>query len=72
MAKLDIQHKHVMQLIARDAGPNGWAAVSNALYPILSKNIPTELMEFEPLVHGGGRARLTSNGHKVVYAMQWL
>ena len=66
--KLDIQHKHIMMLIERDAKPDGWASVSDKLYPILSKLMPAELVEFEH-----GRARLTDEGKSVLSAInKWL
>jgi len=71
MEKLEMQHKHVLKLIARDCDENGWAPVSKTLYPHLSKNIPPELAEFEKL-ETGGRARLTDKGQSVVDAMAWL
>jgi len=69
--KLDIQHKHIMRLLARDAGNNGWVPVSNALYPILSKSMPPELTEFQDSSMGK-RARLTEEGKSVLSAMKWL
>ena len=71
MEKLDIQHKHILKLINRDKDFEGWAKVSEALYPHLSQNIPKELAEFEKL-DVGGRARLTYQGQNVVDAMSWL
>jgi hypothetical protein len=71
MPKLEIQHKHILKLIARDCDEEGWAAVSETLYPYLSKNIPAELAKFEKL-STGGRARLTEEGQNVINAMEWL
>ena len=69
--KLDNGQKHILRLIARDCDDEGWTAVSEALYPHLSKNMPSELVEFEKL-EIGGRARLTEEGHNVINAMKWL
>lgn len=69
--KLDIQHKHILRLVHRDADANGWASVSNVLFPILSENMPPELVEFER-TDDGGRARLTPDGEAIVMAMSWL
>jgi hypothetical protein len=69
--KLDIQHKHILRLIERDRGEDGWAPVSAQLFPVLSKNIPEELATFEELDEGG-RARLTVEGQSVLNAMAWL
>jgi hypothetical protein len=71
MEKLDMQHKHILKLIARDSDEEGWATVSETLYPHLSQNIPEELAEFQKL-EAGGRARLTTEGQNVVDAMAWL
>jgi hypothetical protein len=71
MAKLDIQHKHILKLIDRDSGIDGWTEVSEKLYNILSSNMPTELATFEKL-ETGGRSRLTEEGASVLNAMKWL
>jgi hypothetical protein len=69
--KLSIQQKHILKLISRDSNNEGWTSVSEALFPILSKNMPKELAIFEKQ-EIGGRAKLTDNGSSVVYSMQWL
>ena len=69
--KLDHGQKHVLQLIERDAGQDGWAKVSAMLYPAISKNLPPELVECE-LIGDAGRARLTEQGKAVFAAMEWL
>lgn len=69
--KLEPQHKHVMKLIARDCGPDGWANVSEQLFPILSKNMPKELVEFSE-TDAGFKARLTVEGRGVLKAMEWF
>ena len=71
MTKLDIQHKHVLKLIARDCNADGWAKVSKTLFKMLSENIPSELVKFEEL-DNGGRAQLTKEGQGVVDALVWL
>ena len=71
MTKLDMQHKHILNLIDRDCDKEGWTTVSEPLYPVLSKNIPDELATFEKL-ETGGRARLTNEGQNVLDAMKWL
>ena len=72
MEKLDIQHKHILKLINRDKKADGWTPVSKQLFPVLSKNMPKELVEFEKSEDGGMRARLTEEGCNVVNAMAWL
>ena len=69
--KLRGEQKHIMKLIQRDRGADGWTAVSAALFPHISTNMPGELVEFEKL-KGGGRARLTKAGMDVIAAMLWL
>lgn len=69
--KLEHEHKHILKLIARDIGDDGWTKVSEVLYRPISKGIPTELAEFEKL-DDGGRVRLTVQGQSVLDAMEWL
>ena len=70
--KLEIHHKHIMRLIKRDVGPNGWTNVSDKLYPVLSKSMPPELIEFKK-VSGDGKARLTAEGENVLSVIDnWL
>ena len=72
MSKLESQHIHVLKLIARDADHyDGWAEVSEQLYPVLSGNIPRELATFEKW-DTGGRARLTEEGKHVLDALKWI
>jgi hypothetical protein len=69
--KLDIQHKHIMKLIDRDKKEDGWASVSNQLYPHLCKNMPAELVELcgEP---DSFKARLTKKGENILEALAWI
>ena len=70
--KLEHQHIHVMRLIQRDADSDGWASVSEVLFKTLSEEVPSELVTFEKLEHGG-RAALTDIGGQVLYAKdEWL
>jgi DNA-binding PadR family transcriptional regulator len=62
---------HIINLLARDRDEHGWAKVSEQLYPVLSSSTPSELVTFEKL-EVGGRARLTENGEKILYALDWL
>ncbi len=66
-----MQHKHILTLIGRDADDEGWCVVSEQLYPVLSENMPTDLVIFEKL-DAGARARLTEEGKNVLSAMKWL
>ncbi len=65
--KLESQHKRVMTLIQRDANPKGWATVSKTLYPIISKSMPAELVQFKE-VDGQHYARLT---HEGIIVLKW-
>lgn len=67
-AKLQNEHKHILNLIERDACQDGWTSVSEALFNHLSKNIPSELATFEKL-EKGGRAKITKEGKTV---LNWL
>jgi hypothetical protein len=69
--KLGRKHKHIMRLLDRDKKEDGWASVSEALYPVLSKAMPSDLVEFRE-VGGVGSARLTDEGCSVLRAMAWL
>jgi DNA-binding PadR family transcriptional regulator len=71
MQKLKHEHKHIMKLIEKDIGEDGWTPVSAVLYPVFLKSMPSELVEFEH-TPPGGRARLTKEGQNVMSAMAWL
>lgn len=71
--KLDSGQKHFLRLIERDAGADGWCAVSKAVYPVVRKTMPPELVEHEAVGdEGRGRARLTDEGKSLLAAMAWL
>lgn len=69
--KLDYGQKHILKLIARDSGEDGWTPVGKMLFPHIRKEIPSELAEFEA-TDDAGRARLTEKGRSLVDAMAWL
>lgn len=69
--KLGLQHKHIIHLIGRDRGPDGWAVVSATLWPILHKAMPLELVMMEK-TETGGKAKLTDEGESVLRAMTWI
>lgn len=69
LVKLDATRANAM--IDRSRGKDGWASVSEALYPYVLAKMPAELVEFEKL-DSGGKARLTTQGQGVVDAMRWL
>jgi len=71
-------HKHMLRLVRRDAGENGWTRVSRAVAPLFEDpnirggRIPPELCEFESQDDGSGYARLTAAGNGLLDAMVWL
>ncbi len=69
--KISDHERHVLNLIDKDCGDDGWTPVSDALYPVLFKNIHSELAEFEKTA-SGGRARLTTEGKNLLSALNWL
>lgn len=72
MIKLEHHHRHILKLMARDAGEDEWVQISEKLFPVVSRDFPPELAEFEKLDTGGGRARLTNEGKNLISAMEWL
>ena len=62
---------HILKLIDRDCDNQGWASVSNALYPHLKKSMPKELIELSG-DEGSYKAKLTEEGQSVVDALKWL
>ena len=71
--KLDGGQKHFLRLIEKGQQcPDGWCPVSKAVYPLVQKTMPAELVEHHQLENGGGRARLTEQGQNLLDAMAWL
>lgn len=68
--KLNAGDRHMLRLIARDAGADGWVNTSPPVYVML-KSVPSELIELYQ-TPTGGRVRLTAEGRNVVKAMAWL
>jgi len=69
--KLDVSQKHILNLIKHAADADGWADVSEQLFPVLLKNMPKELFLFEETADGY-RGRLTEEGNNVASAMAWF
>lgn len=75
--KLTAGERHILTLIQRDAGLDGWTPVSKVVAPLFTDKkipcgvMPNALCEFEP-VGEGGRARLTQLGNNLLEAMLWL
>ena len=70
--KLDHGQKHLLRLVARDAGTDGWTPVSAPVFPLIEK-VPQALIDLERIGdEGRGRVRLTAEGSGVISAMAWL
>ncbi len=62
--KLDSGNKHLLRLILKGKNKEGWAKVSDILWPIVSK-LPTQLVEFN--ADGNQKfVRLTHDGEVVL------
>lgn len=70
--KLDAGQKHLLRLMVKGADAEGWASVSEPVFPLVEK-LPSALVELERVgAEGRGRARLTEQGRGVIEAMAWL
>ena len=71
-SKLDAGQKHMLRLIVKGMGADGWAPVSKPVFQLLD-GLPSELVQFEAVgSDGAGRIRLTDKGRHVIYAMDFL
>jgi hypothetical protein len=77
--KLTPGQKHILTLIRKDAGADGWAPVSKPVAQFFTNKsipggvMPPELCEFEPVGDDGrGRVRLTLEGRSLLDALAWL
>jgi len=70
MSKLTSGKKHILQMINKEANPEGWAKVSNAVMPLI-RTMPSELVEVEQTIDDN-RVRLTEKGRAILDAMEWL
>jgi hypothetical protein len=61
---LDQNQKHLIILVAQEAKSDGWAIVSEAVWPLLLP-LPQGLIELRQLPNGG-LAKLTEQGQAVV------
>jgi len=69
--KLTGAQKHLIRLVKKGKGSDGWTAVSEALCKTVSEQIPSDLATFEKLVQGG-RIQLTEKGESLLMAMAYL
>jgi hypothetical protein len=70
--KLDSGEIHVLRLMKRDAGLNGWCKTSHIVMKLV-KDLPPELVEYEVLAEdGSGSSRLRPAGIALLNAMEWL
>lgn len=59
-------HRHLLRLVQRDSGSDGWTPVSSIVFPLMQA-VPQDLLELEQDAPGaGGRARLTEKAHSVM------
>lgn len=71
--KLNYNQKHLLRLIADGVDDTGYATVGAAVFPILEREVPPELVELErDFEDGPGRAKLTPTGGNLIDAMRWL
>ena len=67
MTKLDDMQKHILILIDKDKGDDGWTDVSDVVMPFVQK-IPSNLVEC-----GKNKCRMTAEGESVFSAMtKWI
>lgn len=63
---------HMLRLMKRDAGLNGWCKTSRIVMKLV-KDLPPELVEYEVLAEdGSGSSRLRPEGEALLKALEWL
>ena len=62
--RIDYKTRHLMTLIRKDANDDGWACVSDQLWPFLEA-LPVELVDRKE-TEMGGMVRLTDKGNTVL------
>lgn len=70
--KLSSDELHVMKLIKRDAGKDGWTIISTTLYKVVASSLPVDLAEFKQNDDGSGYGRLTAEGLLVLETLEWV
>lgn len=66
MSRLSVSELHLLRLIRKDKGNDGWTNVSDVVYPIV-KNLPSELVIIEQKTENGWwQAKLTDVGETVL------
>lgn len=63
--KLGIGTIHLLRLAVKGADADGWAKVSQIVWP-LCENLPDDLVEKRPAALGGGHIRLTRDGEVIL------
>lgn len=59
-------HRHLLRLVQRDAGSDGWKPVSSIVFPLMQA-VPQDLLDLEQDAPGaGGRARLTEKARSLM------
>lgn len=69
--KLTSGELHIMGLMKRDAGLNGWCKTSKPVMGLV-KLLPSELVEFDVFEDGSGSSRLRPLGLSILAAREWL
>ena len=62
---------HIMGLMRRDAGLNGWCKTSKPVMRLVML-LPPELVEYEVFEDGSGSSRLKPLGLSILIAREWL
>ena len=62
--RLDAGQRHLLRLVAKGKGSDGWSKVSSAVWPLV-KELPDDLVDKVDSVEGG-EVRLTPIGEAVL------
>lgn len=71
--KLSAGDRRLLRMIKDERAADGWSVISRQVWPLM-ETLPDRLVELEPSndKRRGGTARLSTEGHAVVSAMEWL
>ena len=71
--KLTERELQLIRLVAKDKGEDGWTRVSEALTPYVVSTYPPRFITLEiETEKPGSRAKLTTDGETILWAMQFL
>ena len=65
MSALNMGQKHLLRLIKKGRGEDGWTKVSPMVLPLM-KTVPEALAVTESTEEGWGRAKLTEAGENII------